>query len=202
MSKIEPPIQGNDHKNKEPWYTRFIPESVHYSLYKFKTRNEKSNIVLHAEHELAKSLRPEADEMDRLMATQVIELLKLFSTHEHSGFSAPYAISMFSALANYKPLGPLTGEDSEWNEIGEYMGNPSDHTIYQNNRASHVFKHVYDDGTKADYVYDINGKVFREPDGCSYTSGESKVEIQFPYTPHTEYVDVLPTKGYDENTNA
>lgn len=176
-------------KVQEPLYIRYIPESIRYAWYTFKNRNEKSNIVLHAERELASSLSPSADEMDRLMAEQVIELLTLFSKHGHSGFSAPYAIGMFTKLANYEPLGPLIGDDSEWSDVSDFGGEDS-YTIYQNQRASHVFKHVYNDKTKADYAYDINGKVFRESTGGCYTSGDSKVEVTFPYTPHTEYVDV------------
>jgi len=40
-------------------------------------------------------------------------------------------------------------------------------------------------------AYDINGKVFREPSGSCYTSFESRVPVTFPYTPTTEYVDVV-----------
>lgn len=175
---------------QEPWYTRIIPHEVKYLWYRFQTRKEKSNLVLHAERELAKSLSLNADEMDRLMAEQVIELLTVFSKHGHSGWSAPYAISMFSKLAKYEPLGPLTGEDDEWQNIS-YGNKDTDYDTYQNTRASHVFKHVYHDKTKADYAYDINGKVFREPSGCCYTNSNSNVEVHFPYTPHTEYVDVV-----------
>lgn len=174
---------------KEPWYTRFIPEALHTKWYRFKTRNEVSNYELHARREMRAMLADDADEMDKLMAEQVIDLLRTFSKHGHSGFSAPYAVNMFSKLAKYEPLGPLTGEDSEWNCISDYCCKDDDYATYQNNRASHVFKHVYTDG-RPDYAYDINGKVFVDVDGCSYTSNESKVEITFPYDPTTEYVTV------------
>jgi len=39
-------------------------------------------------------------------------------------------------------------------------------------------------------AYDIDGRVFREPNGCCYTSSDSRVYITFPYRPKTEYVDV------------
>ncbi|MCK5128108.1 MAG: hypothetical protein KAR42_17765 [candidate division Zixibacteria bacterium] len=117
------------------------------------------------------------------MCDQIIELLELFSTHGHSGTSAPYAINLFSKLAKFKPIVPLTGEDEEWNKCGDGS--------FQNNRCSHVFR-------EGDRTYDIQGKVFREPDGCCYTNSDSRVDINFPYTPKTEYVDVEPKKEGSE----
>lgn len=115
------------------------------------------------------------NDMQELMCKQVIELLNIFSTHGHSGSSAPYAISMFKALASFEPLVPLTGDDSEWNEISE--------GCFQNIRCSHVFK---DNGQ----AFDIQGKIFREPSGCCYSSKDSHVNITFPYTPKIEYINV------------
>ena len=75
----------------------------------------------------------------------------------------------------------MTGEESEWNDVSEMMGSPT----LQNNRYSSIFKDP-DTGR----VYDISGKVFVEADGVSYTSGDSQVDVTFPYTPSTEYVNV------------
>ena len=61
----------------------------------------------------------------------------------------------------------------------------SDRETYQNKRFSRVFKEGKDG-----QAYDMQGKVFVEPDGCSYTSRDSRVYIEFPYVPHTEYVKV------------
>ena len=54
----------------------------------------------------------------------------------------------------------------------------------QNIRCSHVFKN--EDGT----AYDINGRIFRSPDGYTYTNGESSVSVEFPYTPESVFIDV------------
>ena len=116
------------------------------------------------------------DEMQELMCTQILELLELFSSHGHSGSSAPYAINLFKALAAFEPIVPLSGEDSEWNEVGSGQ--------WQNRRCSHVFK---DSDGKA---YDIQGKIFREPTGNCFTNRRSRVPVTFPYTPKSEYVDV------------
>lgn len=114
------------------------------------------------------------DEMQEMICNHVIELLKVFSDEGHSGSSAPYAINLFSRLAKFEPIAPLTGEDWEWNDTGHG---------YQNKRASHVFKDY--DGN----CYDINGKVFwewagtkEEPYKSYYTCRESRVPVTFPYT--------------------
>lgn len=115
-------------------------------------------------------------EMQEMICQHVLKLLEVFAAEGHSGSSAPYAVNLFKTLAMFEPVTPLTGEDWEWNEVGD--------GTWQNNRASNVFKDA--DGK----AYNIDGKVFREPDGCCYTSRDSRVYVDFPYTPTTEYVDV------------
>ena len=115
------------------------------------------------------------DEMQELMCKQVIELLELFDNHGHSGSSAPYAIRLFSELAAFEPIVPLTGEDFEWNEIGENK--------WQNNRCNHVFK------GKDGKAYDIDEEIFIDKNGGAYTSIDSRVYITFPYTPKRKYIE-------------
>lgn len=141
-----------------------------------------SNLINHAKNELS-AMGYNADDVDapnKWMRENVLELLEVFSKQGHSGMSAPHCISMFKTLASFEPLGPLTGEDSEWTDAG---------WCFQNNRCPHVFKRK-EDGQ----AYDAEGKIFRYPDGSCFTSSASSVEITFPYTPKREYVDV----PYDE----
>ncbi len=106
------------------------------------------------------------------------KLLEAFDGEGHSGTSAPYTVGLFKKLALFEPLGPLTGDDSEWMEVSKGM--------LQNRRCSHVFK---ENGE----AYDIDGKVFEEPDGSCFTSRDSRVPVTFPYTPTTEIVKVNTT---------
>ena len=124
------------------------------------------------------------DEMNNEMAEHILKMVKLFGEENHSGFSAAYAVSILEKLLRFKPLSPLTGNDDEWNEITEEMGRK----LYQNKRCSHVFK-------DENGAYDIDGKVFVEPNGASYTNRDSRVYVEFPYTPKTEYVNV---PAYDD----
>ena len=126
------------------------------------------------------------DEMQEAICKNVLALLEVFGKEGHSGSSAPYAISLFTDLASFKPITPLTGEDWEWVDVsyGSSTG-----PMYQNKRCSHVFK-------EASGAYDINGIVWYEwiPDSetgekykSHFTNGKSHVPVMFPYTPKTEY---------------
>jgi hypothetical protein len=139
-----------------------------------------SNLKQHAirEFKATKWLKNDGtycDEMQQMMCEHVLKLLEVFSDEGHSGSSAPYVVNLFKTLAMFEPVVPLSGEDDEWNDVGEGM--------YQNNRCSHVFK----ENGKA---YDIEGRIFREPDGSCYIGKGSRVPVTFPYVPKREYVDV------------
>jgi len=126
---------------------------------RWKDRNRPGNLELHALRELraigyVPLDLPQENGPNKWIQNNVIELIRVFSKQGHSGMSASYCISMFEKLARFEPLGPLTGADDEWNEVGEGM--------LQNNRCSHVFKGA--DGR----AYDIDGRIFREPDGGCY----------------------------------
>lgn len=131
------------------------------------------NLMQHADRELPP---PGDDEMQALMNTQLKELVLVFSTHGHSGFSAAWARALLSKLLAYEPIGPLTGEPHEWVEVGA--------GVFQNNRCGRVFKQADRFNGQAYY---LDGIVWEEPDGSRFTNSESLVPVTFPYTPATEY---------------
>lgn len=135
-----------------------------------------SNLELHARKEMEiAGLFDKGSDYGGMMGDAVMKMIKLFADEGHSGFSAGMAINIFEKLARYEPLTPLTGADDEWMEIGE--------GTFQNVRCSHVFK-------KDGEAYDIEGRIFREPNGSCFTSYDSRTPVTFPYTPTREYVDV------------
>ena len=128
------------------------------------------------------------DEMNVAMRKHILHMVDEFADEEHSGFSASYAINILTKLLSFKPLSPLTGEDDEWNEVGDGW--------YQNKRASDVFK-------DNDGPYWGQGRVFWEwwtdpeinegkPYKSYFTSKNSRVPITFPFTmpDKPEYVEV------------
>jgi hypothetical protein len=128
--------------------------------------------------------------MQKLVCEQVLHLLEVFSSHGHSGSSAPDAIELFSKLAKFEPVVPIMGTDDEWQEVGE--------GVYQNKRCGHVFKQADRFNGQA---YDIEAVIFwewftpkdgGEPFKSYFTSGDSCRPITFPYT---------PTRVYEERKN-
>lgn len=137
---------------------------------------EPGNLLAHTNAEL---LPEEGDEMQAAMNQSLRELVLVFSTQGHSGFSANYAIAALEKLLRYEPLRPLTGESAEWVEVGQ--------GVFQNKRCSRVFKQV---GRFDGQAYDIEGKVFRRQGEGSFTNHDSFVPITFPYRPTTEYINL------------
>jgi len=137
------------------------------------------------------------DEMQEAICNHVLRLLDVFDGEGHSGSTAPYTINLFRRLAMFEPIGPLTGVDSEWNEVGDGM--------FQNNRMGAVFKQADRfDGQP----YWLDGKVFWEwathpdiddgkPFKSYFTSADSRVVIEFPWVKpdKPEYVFV-PTDEF------
>jgi hypothetical protein len=119
-----------------------------------------SNLYRHAERELA-LIGPIYDGMVNKAA---LDIVGVFAAQGHSGLSAKLTTGLVERLMRFEPLQPLTGEDSEWNDVGNGE--------QQNNRCSHVFK-------CADGAYDIDTPS-GQPDGIG-NGGWSKIE--FPYIP-------------------
>lgn len=114
------------------------------------------------------------------LGNAILDVVRMFSLSGHSGMSASITISALEKLLRYEPLGPLTGNDSEWMEVGE--------GVFQNNRCSRVFKQADRFDGQA---YDIDGIVWRDQNGSTYTNSSSRVPIVFPYSPKTEYRDYV-----------
>lgn len=127
----------------------------------------------------------------------VMELMEVFEKQGHSGGSAPIVASLFHKLANYKPLGPITGKDEEWGDIR----NISDDPWYQNKRESGLFK---DKDGRVTYNSAIikrcpsgttwSGPIYMTREDAINNSNRfhSSLEIKgFPFTPKTFYIDVL-----------
>ena len=163
-----------------------------------------SNMLRWAEEELrfaGYDINDPEDGPNKWLAEGTLGLLKVFSDQGHSGMSAPYAVALFEKLAMWKPITPLTGNDDEWNEVGE--------NVWQSRRNSEVFKE--EDGQ----AYWIDGRVFwswatypdiddGKPFKSYYTSRDSRVNVEFPWVQpdKPEYVFVpteeFPNEGLDQ----
>jgi len=127
-----------------------------------------SNLTDYAKDELKRIGMIDSGEPYNDWATKaILDLIELFASQGHSGFTAPYVVNMFYRLAMFKPISPLTGEDDEWNDIGD--------GLQQNKRYSAVFK------DKDGIAYNVEGKVFTDDGEVWYTSRDSRVNVTFPY---------------------
>lgn len=136
------------------------------------------SLITHAKKEMDR-MWPESDDMQDMVKANVLELLEVFSKQGHSGSSAPYVLGLFQQLADFKPLGQLTGEDDEWMEVGP--------NTYQNIRCCSVFKKG-----KNGTAYWLDGNIFRDQNGCTFTNGYSRVKVEFPWTmPESKVIDVF-----------
>jgi hypothetical protein len=156
-----------------------------------------SNMLKWAEEELRLAgydINDPEDGPNRWLAEGTLELLKVFSEQGHSGSSAPFAVALFEKLAMWKPIAPLIGSEDEWMEVGP--------DVWQNKRNSVVFKG--EDGR----AYWMDGRVFWQwysspdiddgkPCKIYYTSHDSRVNIEFPWTQpdKPEYV-FAPTEEF------
>ena len=124
--------------------------------------------------------------MDAHMYRHLIHMVEEFCKEGHSGFSANYAANILAKLFKYEPLSSLTGKDDEW-----VFHDWKENGCYQNIRDGRVFKN-----TKDGKAYYLDGIVFYniikdeetgEERKNYFTCGKSRVEIEFPYIPKTEY---------------
>lgn len=137
------------------------------------------------------------------ICNDVLKLIDVFEEQGHSGTTSRYAINLFSKLAEFDPITPLTGEDWEWNHIADERTNGV--SVYQNNRCSAVFKQADRHDGKPYY---LDGKVFWEwvsypdiddgkPFKTHYTSSESSVVIEFPWKkPESPEYVFVPTEKF------
>ncbi len=126
------------------------------------------SLITYAKKEMER-MWPEPDDMQDMVKANVLELLEVFGNQGHSGSSAPYVLGLFQRLADFKPLGQLTGEDDEWMEVGP--------EVYQNIRCGSIFKKG-----KFGQAYWLDGVIFRDQNGHTFTNGYSRTPVQFPYT--------------------
>lgn len=160
------------------------------------------SLIEHAKTELqiAGLFDKEGDFYDGMTGKAVMELIEVFAKQGHSGMSAPYVISIFEKVANFKPLIGITGKDEEWSDVRDLGVGGS---WYQNKRCSAIFK----DG-KDGRPYYIDAIVKRDQNGTcwsgfawlseeDYKTGDRSKMVgkkgyikSFPFTPKTFYIDV------------
>lgn len=134
---------------------------------------EESPLIKFAKEEMQR-LWPEEtrEDIQKEACNCVLDLIETFSKQSHSGLSGNYVLNIFEKLVRFKPISPLTGNDDEWNEVDKETD------FEQNKRCGSVFRKNHDNST----AYNIEGNVFVDQDGVSFTNYMSKAPVVFPYT--------------------
>ena len=150
----------------------------------------------HAEREMKLvGLDTKESDYEGMLYGAILELVDVFAKQGHSGFSAGRVISIFTKLARYENLAPLTGEATEWNEVGDGM--------YQNNRVSSVFKDKDNKPYYLDAIVWINQKGSTWGGSAAKMNGEVVRGRQFiksfPFNPKTFYIDVIEKEVSKDN---
>ena len=109
--------------------------------------------------------------VQKMVTKNVMDILTVFDSQDHSGFSANYTINLVIRLLRWIPLTPLTGEEDEW-----YEPYGPDNT-QQNKRCTTVFRRNFDNST----AYNIHGREFSNNGKTWWTNSNSSVPVTFPY---------------------
>jgi hypothetical protein len=111
-----------------------------------------SYTVSHAKRELELAgLFDEDSDYGGMIGEAVMELVRVFASQGHSGFSAPWVLELFNKVAHHKCITP--NDHSEYADIGDFYGSgPGIHL--QDKRDCAWFS---DDGGKT--WYNVNDRV-------------------------------------------
>ena len=94
-----------------------------------------SNLIKHAKNELKLAGMYDKDaDYGGALAHHILELIKVFSSEDHSGGSAGITLVVFNKLANFENLSPLTNNKDEWIEVenGQWQNKRNGEAFSQN----------------------------------------------------------------------
>lgn len=112
----------------------------------------ESNLTDHAECELRRAgLFDDDSDYNGMIGKAVMALIKVFAEQGHSGFSAPMVVQLFTKVANYDTLTPITSDPEEWTDIADMCDGEK---LWQNKRCSRMFSN---DGGKTWWDVDEKG---------------------------------------------
>jgi hypothetical protein len=134
------------------------------------------SLVNWAKNELDRLVK-DGDEEQKEVNNDILEVVQVFANQGHSGFSASYSLNIIKRLLDWKPIGPLSGEDDEWSDVPEWDNGTK---TQQNKRCSAVFRDNFDNST----AHYIDGKRFSDDGGKTWFSKGGKgssVPVIFPY---------------------
>ena len=136
-------------------------------------------LVDHAKEELTRAGLIDKDRpYDGMIGDAVLELMKVFASQGHSGFSATVTSELFDLLSRYKTLTPITNDPAEWMNVREHYGKEAAgkgmEGVWQNKRDGTLFSN---DGGKTHYsIDDKDRKIQVTKDKAAWEAEEKAAE--------------------------
>ena len=94
------------------------------------------NLFQHAKRELELAGMFDKDsDYNGMMGDAVLELMEVFASQDHSGFSASMCLDIFNKVAKFENLTPIGTTKDEWVDVSEQ----SQESMWQNKRNSALF---------------------------------------------------------------
>ena len=153
-----------------------------------------TNTQSYAQRELDILIKVVPDAIIRHFIPEILALCEAFDNSGQSGGSAPYTAGALAdaikKLCLQEPISPITGENSEWNDISDM-----DNGTLQNNRCSAIFK-----DKKTGRTHYLNAISWKTQKGSTWhgTTKEGITSRQFiksfPFKPKTFVIDVIETE--------
>lgn len=98
------------------------------------------SLVEHAERELRLAGLFDSDsDYGGAVGTAALELVKVFAEQGHSGASAYIVLDVFSRLAQFRELTPITSSPDEWRSVDVSTLLPGAPPMWQSTRNPSVF---------------------------------------------------------------
>jgi hypothetical protein len=166
--------------------------------YRRNIKGEKTNGYNFASRELDILEETTPDSVVTPFRKEILALCEAFGRSGQSGGSAPYTASAISRTLNklllHIPVAEITGNDYEWVDIREMMGE----TMWQNSRCSGLFKSPNGQCSYTDAIVwsgeeswdTFHGSVYADDKDFELIRSSQYVK-SFPFTPKTFYVDVV-----------
>jgi len=135
----------------------------------------------YTKQELSRINDPEPSETKDYLNACLLDLMEIISQQRHTPRSALELLSYMRRLVRFKPLTPLTGEESEWATVFDNK--------QQNRRCFSIFRLNGDNST----AYDSEGVLFSDDDGQTWFTDveKSKIPVAFPYVPPNSPMHVV-----------
>lgn len=146
------------------WKLQAIKGWVHgkmitFVLWLMRKSVGEDNLTMHARRELELAgLFDKDSDYGGMMGPAVMNMIYVFASEGHSGFSAHWALGLFEKVASFQNLTPITSNSEEWCEVSE--------NLWQCRRDSRLFSH---NGGKTWYNYEDCAYRYRDKNGATFT---------------------------------